>query len=303
MTRSSAETNTDSSVARVAGERPPAASKLETNLADTIVAIPAGGLGLRMRHPAARDEGLTQKALLPLPNGEALILRIIRQYREAGFRRFVVLVNHAGAEVEAYLSGGRPWEVEVVTSYDPDPAGSGRTGALVHAMETEAVPMERAVIVHNADCQIIGYPGSFPRDLWQAHEHAYERGRVLATLAAVRGTYHTYTGMTIEDGRVSSVEVEPFIPLPTHTGISVLSPSALRLLRWGLRHRTGNFERDHFPTWAKQYGLAALIIHQDRWIAVDDRKAYQRLCEFVAPEEPLVIITRAMVGFETGGAA
>src|SRR6266496_3021157 len=81
--------------------------------AETVVALPAGGFGYRMRDVSAEAGGVTQKALLPLPNGETLIDRVIRQYAEAGFRRFVALVNHAGGAVEEHLDGGRRWGVEV----------------------------------------------------------------------------------------------------------------------------------------------------------------------------------------------
>src|SRR4051812_26303385 len=61
----------------------------------TVVIIPAGGFGYRMRDVSAEAGGVTQKALLPLPNGETLIGRLVREYAAAGFRRFVALVNHA----------------------------------------------------------------------------------------------------------------------------------------------------------------------------------------------------------------
>src|SRR5947208_6096840 len=102
--------------------------------AEMTVALPAGGFGYRMRDVSAESGGVTQKALLPLPNGETLIGRLVRQYAEAGCREFLALVNHAGREVEEHLAAGRPWGVEVRCSYDPDPVGSGRTGAMVHAM-------------------------------------------------------------------------------------------------------------------------------------------------------------------------
>src|SRR5437899_11852509 len=76
---------------------------------ETVVALPAGGFGYRMRDVSAEAGGVTQKGLLPLPNGETLIGRVVRQYAEAGFRRFVALVNHAGEAVEEHLRGGGPW--------------------------------------------------------------------------------------------------------------------------------------------------------------------------------------------------
>src|ERR1051325_3559455 len=99
---------------------PAASADLSAVAAETAVALPAGGFGYRMRDVSAEAGGVTQKALLPLPNGETLIGGLVREYAEAGFRRFLALVNHAGEAVEQHLEGGRPWGVEVRCSYDPD---------------------------------------------------------------------------------------------------------------------------------------------------------------------------------------
>ena len=252
---------------------------LPRTAAGMVVALPAGGFGYRMR--AASDTGVTQKALLPLPNGETLIGRLVRQYAEAGFREFVALVNHEGAAVEAHLDGGRPWGVEVRCSYDPQPTGSGRTGAMLHAMAGGVLPADRPVLVHNADCHLMGYPGSFPRELLRTHAAAVERHGAVATLAAVDGSPYPYTGMSIRGGRVREVEMYPFIPVPVHTGITVLTPAALEQIH---RHPPGaksNFERDYFPRWAAEGRLGAMVLPYRHWVAVDDRKAYKVFCEAV----------------------
>lgn len=247
--------------------------------ADAVVVIPAGGFGYRMRGALEGEGALTQKALLPLPTGETLIGRLVRQYAAAGFREFVALVNHGGAEVEAHLDGGRPWGVEVRCSFDPEPTGSGRTGAIRHAINLGLLPADRVAVVHNADCPVIHYPGSFPQDLLAYHGSvARERGAV-ATVVAVDGYRYPYTGMAIREGRVTSIEMYPFIPVPAHTGISVLEPAALAEIAAQHPPSRKNFEQDFFPRWATEERLAALVIGADQWIAVDDRKAYRQLTQ------------------------
>ena len=258
--------------------------EVEGLAAETVVALPAGGFGYRMRDVAQEAGGVTQKSLLPLPNGETLIGRLVRQYAAAGFRRFVALVNHEGAAVEEHLAGGAPWGVEVRCSFDPDPRGSGRTGALLHAVAAGILPADRTLIVHNADCQVIRYAGCFPRDLLRAHRAGLERRGVLATAAAVDGARLSYTGMAIAAGIVTGVEMYPFIPVPSHTGITALTPEALTSLGEHYRQTKQNFERDMFPLWAGQGRLAAMVIPHASWVAVDDRKAYRLCCEAVAGE-------------------
>jgi NDP-sugar pyrophosphorylase family protein len=250
--------------------------------AATVVALPAGGFGYRMRDVSAEAGGVTQKALLPLPNGETLIGRLIREYAEAGFRRFLALVNYEGQAVEEHLDGGARWGVEVRCSYDPDPRGSGRTGALVRAMEQGALSSDGTIVVHNADCLLMRYPGQFPLDLLRAHLSAVSRNSALvATLAAVDGTPYPFTGMSIRDGLVTEVEMYPFIPVPTHTGITVLTAQALAEVRENAARSAKNFERDMFSRWAGEGRLAAMVISHENWIAVDDRKAYRIFCQAV----------------------
>jgi NDP-sugar pyrophosphorylase family protein len=253
-------------------------------LADAVIALPAGGFGYRMRSTSEGPGAVTQKALLPLPNGETLIGRLVREYAAVGARRFVALVNHEGEAVEGYLSDGAPWGVEVRCSYDPSAEGSGRTGALVHALNSGVLEPNVTLVVHNADCQVMRYPGSFPRDLAAAHLWAVRERNATATLAAVDGSPYAYTGMSIADGRVTGVEMYPFIPVPTHTGITVLTAEALAELRANAAGSKQNFERDMFPRWAAAGRLGAMVLGHDQWVAVDDRKAYRILSEALADE-------------------
>src|SRR5579883_1618953 len=116
---------------RPAGPPESDTTDLDGEIRKAVVAIPAGGFGYRMRDVSAEVGGVTQKSLLPLPNGETLIDRVIRQYASVGFREFVALVNHAGQEVEAHVGDGSRWGVNVRYSYDTQTEGSGRTGAIL----------------------------------------------------------------------------------------------------------------------------------------------------------------------------
>ena len=255
--------------------------------AAAVVVLPAGGYGYRMRSVDEPEGGATQKSLLPLPNGETMIGRVIRQYAEAGFRHFLALLNYAGAEVEAHLDGGRPWGVEVISSYDPETGGSGRTGAMVHAMDRGLLRDDLPVVVHNADCQIMRYEGSFTADLLRTHVEAVKSRNVLGTIAAVDGIVYPYTGLSVAGGLVREIEMYPFVPVPGHTGITVLTPEALRDMRENAAHSHKNFEQDLFPRWAAAGRLAAMVISHRSWVAVDDRKSYRVFCQAVAEEAAL----------------
>jgi NDP-sugar pyrophosphorylase family protein len=266
------------------GPQSSAVIDLAAHAAETVVVLPAGGFGYRMRSVNEPEGAATQKSLLPLPNGETLIGRIIRQYAEAGFGQFVALLNYAGAEVEAHLDGGRPWGVEVRSSYDPESGGSGRTGAMVHAMDLGILPANAPAVVHNADCQIMRYEGSFTADLLRTHVAAVASGNVLATLAAVDGIVYPYTGMSVAGGLVREIAMYPFVPVPGHTGITVLTSEALASMRENARTSDKNFEQGLFPLWAAAGRLAAMVISHRSWAAVDDRKTYRVFSQAVADE-------------------
>jgi hypothetical protein len=255
---------------------------LAAEAAEAVVVIPAGGFGYRMR--GAGPDTVTQKALLPLPNGETLIGRVMREYAAAGFRRFVALVNHQGKEVEEHLAGGTPWGVEARCSYDPQDTGSGRTGAMLNAIDLGILPEDRLLMVHNADCQVYGYPGSFPLDLLRAHLHAVCADGVSVTLAAVDGTPYPFTGMAIREGKVAAIEMYPFVPIPTHTGITAIGVEGLADIRANARESKKNFEQDMFARWAAAGKLGAMVISHEQWVAVDDRKAYRNFCQAVENE-------------------
>jgi NDP-sugar pyrophosphorylase family protein len=259
-------------------------AEIKVDAARATVVIPAGGFGYRMRGATDDSGAVTQKALLPLPNGETLIGRLVREYAAAGFRDFVALVNHEGREVEARLDGGRPWGVEVRCSYDPEETGSGRTGAILNAIYRGIISAGRTSVVHNADCPVLNYPGSFALDLLRTHMAAERDLKAACTIVAVDGHRFPYTGMSIQGGRVTSVEMYPFIPVPAHTGISVLSAEALASVREHAAESRKNFEQDFFPRWSAEGRLAAMLLRHDQWIAVDDRKAYRVFCRAVESE-------------------
>jgi NDP-sugar pyrophosphorylase family protein len=88
--------------------------------------ILAGGLGTRMR-PYTET---VPKPMLPV-NGRPFIELQIELLREAGFRRFLLLVGWLREQIENYLGDGSRLGVQIQYSYEPSPLGTG--GALKNA--------------------------------------------------------------------------------------------------------------------------------------------------------------------------
>lgn len=252
--------------------------------ANAVVALPVGGEGSRLR--SVTDTLGIQKNALRLPNGETLIERTIRMYRDEGFREFVALVFHSKSSIVDLIEDGSRLGVHVRYSEDPG-TPVGRGGAIRHALENGAIPRTKNLIVHNPDDVIARYPGSFPRDVVAAHLAGIRRGAI-ATAIMVDGARMPYTGMRLRDGIVEEVTPYPFVPIPAHIGVTLFAPTVYTLFDdlFDLTRRT-DFEGVLFPVLAGEGKLYSAIIPTETWFQVNDPKSLDKLIEVVREEAPL----------------
>ena len=210
--------------------------------------------------------------------------RTIRMYREAGFQDFVALVFHHAQSVIDVLGDGSHLGAHITYSHDPEhPVGRG--GAIRNALDNSSISRTKSLIVHNPDDQIIRYEGSFPRDIVAGHLAGVQRG-MLATAVVVDGTPYTYTGMKIDNGIVEQIEMYPYIPIPTHVGVTVFSASAYDYFTklFDLTKKV-DFESVLFPLLAQERRLYSFMIPGRCWLSVNDPKALAKLIELVQNEK------------------
>ncbi len=260
------------------------AEQLRDFASNCVVALPVGGEGSRLR---SVTDGLgIQKNALRLPNGETLIERTIRMYRDDGFREFVALVFHSKHSIVDALGDGIQLGVRVRYSADPGiPVGRG--GAIRHALENGSIPRAKNLIVHNPDDVIARYPGSFPRDVVAAHLAGVRAGAI-ATAIMVDGARMPYTGMRLSNGIVEEVTAYPFVPIPAHIGVTVFSPAVYSLFEdlFDLTRRT-DFEGVLFPTLARERKLYSALIPTESWFQVNDPRSLDKLMDVVREEAGL----------------
>ncbi|HJT58411.1 MAG TPA: sugar phosphate nucleotidyltransferase [Ktedonobacteraceae bacterium] len=243
-----------------------------------VVALAVGGEGSRLK--AITESQQVHKTALRLPDGETMAERTIRMYRDAGFRDFVALVFHHAQSVIDTLGDGGRLGVHITYSHDPErPVGRG--GAIRNALDNGSIPRTKNLIVHNPDDQIIRYEGSFPHDIAAGHLAGVQRG-MLATAVVVDGTPYTYTGMKIDQGVVEQIEMYPFIPIPTHVGVTVFSPGIYSYFTklFDLTRKV-DFESVLFPLLAEEKRLYSFMIPGRCWLSVNDPKALAKLTELV----------------------
>jgi NDP-sugar pyrophosphorylase family protein len=255
--------------------------ELQQFASNCVVALAVGGEGSRLK--AVTDSQQVHKTALRLPNGETMTERTIRIYREAGFHNFVALVFHHAQSVIDTLGDGSHLGVRITYSHDPEhPVGRG--GAIRNALDNGSIPRHKSLIVHNPDDQIIRYEGSFPRDIVAGHL-AGVRKEMLATAIVVDGTPYTYTGMKIAGGVVEQIEMYPYIPIPTHVGVTVFSPDIYDYFTrlFDLTKKV-DFESLLFPLLAQERKLYSFMIPGRCWLSVNDPKALKQLTELVQNE-------------------
>jgi len=257
-------------------------TELQQFAENCIVALAVGGEGSRLK--AATESQQAHKTALRLPNDDTMAGRTIRMYRDAGFRDFVALVFHHAQSVIDTLGDGSHLGVRIRYSHDPErPVGRG--GAIRNALDNGRIPRTKGLIVHNPDDQIISYEGSFPRDIVAGHLAGIQRG-MLATAVVVDGTPYTYTGMKIDRGVVEQIEMYPYIPIPTHVGVTVFSPGVYDyfLKLFDLTKKV-DFESVLFPLLAQEKRLYSFMIPGRCWLSVNDPKALAKLIELVQKEQ------------------
>lgn len=249
-----------------------------------VVALPVGGEGSRL-HAVSDVQGV-QKNALRLPNGDTMIERTIRMYQNVGIARFVALVHHKAESILDLLGDGSRLGVEVRYSRDPGrPVGRG--GAIRNALANGSIGRSDNLIVHNPDDVIVRYPGVFPDDIVAAHLAGFAAGTI-ATAVLVDGFRLPYTGMTVEHGLVREVSPYPIVPIPAHTGVTVLSPACYPYFDqlFDMRRRT-DFEGPLFQALSAEGRLFAAFIPGDSWLQVNDPKGLKTFADLLDDEQRL----------------
>lgn len=243
------------------------------------VVLTAGGEGSRFRKVTG-DVGV-HKTSYVLPNGETMIERVIKMYRDIGIRKFTALVFHHADSIVNLLGDGSRLGVSIEYSEDPErPVGRG--GALKNAIALGKIGRGGSIIVHNPDDQIVGDSADILQSAISHHLYYVDRG-ALATAVVVHGTPYSFTGMRIERGKVVDISMYPFIPIPTHIGMTIFSPAAFSYIDrlFSMKEKV-DFESVLFPVLKSEGKLFACRVPLDAWVSVNDEKGLKKLVDRLA---------------------
>lgn len=223
----------------------------------------SGGESSRFKEVAGAAN--VHKNAFRLPNGDTMMEMTIRMYRDAGIKNFIALVREQSQSV-----------IEVLGNHDPLPP-AGRGGAIRHAYEEGKLSNGDYLIIHNPDDLIFDFPGSFPRHILEGHVSSEKKG-ALASYVVCEGTPYTFSGMQIQNGRIVETEYGPFIPIPTHIGVTIFSPGLKEIFvnRFNYSEKM-DFENTLLPELSKKGKVFAVEIKYKNWYPVNNLKNYKQL--------------------------
>ncbi len=261
--------NTEDTVTKVSLE------EIEEMKAKTVVVMPAGGKGTRIR-AETQSEGIN-KVMIPVTESQSMIEKTVQDYVDCGISKFVVLTGFLAEKVEKHLGDGSRWGVEIRYSRDPDGKKVGNAGAILNALNNGAVDDERTAIVHNPDDMIIGMDRPYAEVFLEGHLKGLKNG-CIGTFVVVPESPFQYSGLIIKHGKVKDISKYPPIAVPAHTGITVFDPAVYdyfrRLVSLDVE---SSFENVVCPVLAKEGRLFAINISSETWIPVNTLKELEQV--------------------------
>ena len=240
----------------------------------------AGGAGSRLGPNAP------PKPLLPVC-GRTLVELQVMYALAAGFREFVVLLGHGAEEVRNHILASFPALRNRfrfhMHDWDPAERPYGTARALWAAIRDGAVDPGRAALTLFVDD--LYARTRYVHEVVRVYERSLARGGLLAVVLAHPGVQLPYG---VVDPRTGRFTEKPELPLHVSTGMYLLTPLALRLLRETLSEREYyesreelGFERYLLESFSRNHRVEVVVMARGDWLPVNDWKSAARVCDFL----------------------
>ena len=247
--------------------------EIEEQKSKTVVVMPAGGKGTRIRAETHSEE--IHKVMIKIDGKRSMIEKTVEDYAECGIDKFVVLTGFLAKKVEEHLGDGSRWGVDIRFSADPEGRKVGNAGAILHALNNGVIDDSLTSIVHNPDDVIVGMKRPYGEVFLEGHLKGKKNG-CIGTFVVVPETPLQYSGMIIEKGKVQDITKYPQIAIPAHTGITVFDPDVYDYFRRLVSLEVeSSFENIVCPIIAKEGRLFAVNIPASTWIPINDLKGLE----------------------------
>jgi len=248
--------------------------EIEEQKARTVVVMPAGGEGTRIRAETHSEN--IHKVMIKIDGKRSIIEKTVEDYSECGIDKFVVLTGFLAEKVEEHLGDGSRWGVEIRYSRDPAGRKVGNAGAILHALKNGTIDDSLTSIVHNPDDIIVGMNRPYAEVFLEGHLKGKKNG-CIGTLVVVPHTSFQYSGLIINKGKVQDITKYPAIAVPAHTGITILDLEVYEYFRNLVSLEIeSSFENIICPVIAEEKRLFAINIPPETWIPINNLKELEQ---------------------------
>ncbi len=259
--------NTEDTTTKVSQE------EIEAQKADTVVVMPAGGKGTRIRAETHSEE--INKVMIKIDGERSMIEKTVQDYAECGIDKFVVLTGFLADKLEEHLGDGSRWGVEIRYSEDPEGKKVGNAGAILNALNNGSIDDKLTSIVHNPDDVIVGIKRPYGEVFIEGHLKGRKNG-CIGTFVVVPQTPFQYSGLIISKGKVQDISKYPPVAIPAHTGITIFDPEVYEYFRKMVSLEVeSSFENIICPLIAKEGRLFGTNIPSNTWIPINDLKGLE----------------------------
>jgi len=259
--------NTEDTTTKVSQE------EIEEQKADTVVVMPAGGKGTRIRAETHSEE--INKVMIKIDGERSMIEKTVQDYAECGIDKFVVLTGFLADKLEEHLGDGSRWGVEIRYSEDPEGKKVGNAGAILNALNNGSIDDKLTSIVHNPDDVIVGIKRPYGEVFIEGHLKGRKNG-CIGTFVVVPQTPFQYSGLIISKGKVQDISKYPPVAIPAHTGITIFDSEVYEYFRKMVSLEVeSSFENIICPLIAKEGRLFGTNIPSNTWIPINDLKGLE----------------------------
>lgn len=187
--------------------------ELEFSIRENTVVVMAGGLGSRLGK-------LTENTPKPMLNvgSKPILLRVIEQFRDQGFNKFIFCLNYKYEMIMEYFGKGNRFGVEIEYIIERKRMGTAGALSLIESIPDEPFFVINADVLVNLDFE----------EFLQNHNSSNAK----ASMCVFEHSYTVPYGVirTSDEGKICSIEEKPVETYNVNAGIYILEPDVLRYL-------------------------------------------------------------------------
>jgi len=233
-------------------------------------AVLCGGRGERLK-PLT---DYYQKTMIPVgPKKRPILAYIIGLLKHHGITRVALLTGYRADEVKRYFGGGREFGMEITYSEDSKDA-LGSLNAVSNALANGAIPRCEQLLV---------YYGDILTDLDITHLlSVHRREKADATLVLGKGYVLPVGVAGVKGRRITSFHEKPELPLSVTTGMMVLGPKAMALVKRMAGPRKTDLMRDFIPVLLRRRERVVPFFLDRDWFDVGTVSSFEKLNKVLA---------------------